>query len=111
MNRAFAFACAVLSSGAMASAQAPTVVKAGMFVDVESGIARPNQLILIEGERIKAIGATLAMPAGAKVIDLTGATVLPGLIDGHTHLLSNHKGELGGDDVNLNLVVTQMNLS
>lgn len=95
----------------MASAQAPIVVKAGILVDVESGIARSNQLILIEGERIKAIGATLSIPAGAKVIDLTRATVLPGLIDGHAHLLSNHKGELGGDDVNLNLVVTQMNLA
>lgn len=93
------------------SAQAPIVVKAGILVDVESGIARSNQLILIEGERIKAIGATVSIPAGAKVIDLARATVLPGLIDGHTHLLSNHKGELGGDDANLNLVVTQMNLA
>jgi imidazolonepropionase-like amidohydrolase len=108
MIRSLAFLTAVLC-GAPASAQVPIVVKAGMLVDVESGAARSNQLLLIEGDRFKAIGATLAIPAGAKVIDLSRATVLPGLIDAHSHLLSNHDGGLGGDDVTLNVVVTQMN--
>lgn len=94
----------------MALAQAPIVLKAGSLLDVESGIVRSNQLILIEGERIKAIGAGLPIPAGAKVIDLTRATVVPGLIDAHTHLLTNNKGKLGMDDA-LILAVTKMNLA
>ena len=47
---------------------------------------RPGQDILIEGNRIKAVGAGLAVPAGARIIDLRGQTVLPGLIDCHTHI-------------------------
>lgn len=110
MSRVFALACAFLCFDAIAGAQAPIVLKAGMVIDVESGVAKSNQLILIEGEKIKAIGATLPIPAGAKVIDLSRATVLPGLIDAHTHLLTNNKGYLGMDEA-LILVVTQMNLA
>src|SRR4030065_1415414 len=46
----------------------------------------PNAVILIEGEKIKAVGPNLAIPAGAQVIDLSKSTVLPGLIDCHTHI-------------------------
>lgn len=110
MSRVFAFAWAFFCLEAVAQAQAPIVVRAGTLIDVESGVARFNQLILIEGDKIKEIGATLAIPVGATVIDLSHATVLPGLIDAHTHLLTNNKGILGGGDA-LNLVVTQMNLA
>ena len=110
MSRVFAFACVCFCVEGIALAQAPIVVRAGTLIDVESGVARSNQLILIEGEKIKAIGATLAIPAGAKVIDLSRATVLPGLIDAHTHLLTNNKGRVFGDEA-LILVVTQMNLA
>src|SRR4030065_2840785 len=46
----------------------------------------PNAVILIEGEKIKAVGPNLAIPAGAQVIALSKSTVLPGLIDCHTHI-------------------------
>ena len=83
-------------------------VKAGRLIDVKSGVVRENQTIIIEGERIKSVGANLAIPDGARVVDLSRSTVLPGLIDCHTHLLQNYRGQLGGDDPNMVLTVTQM---
>ncbi|MBI1872755.1 MAG: amidohydrolase family protein [Acidobacteria bacterium] len=69
-----------------------------------------NQVILVEGGKITAVGADVRIPDGATTVDLGQATILPGLIDVHTHLLTNNRPELGGDDNNLNLIVTQMNL-
>ena len=63
-----------------------TAIRAGRLVNPEAGTALDNQVILVEGSRIKAVGPGLAIPEGATVIDLTGATVLPGLFDAHTHL-------------------------
>src|ERR1043165_3025176 len=83
-------------------------VKAGRLIDVKSGVARENQTIIIEGERIRAVGANLAVPDGARVVDLSRTTVLPGLIDCHTHLLQNYRGQFGGDDPNMILTVTQL---
>lgn len=61
-------------------------IKAGRVLDVRTGQMIQNAFILIEGERIVAVGANIAVPAGAEVIDLKTMTVLPGLIDSHTHL-------------------------
>jgi imidazolonepropionase-like amidohydrolase len=70
-----------------ASARAQvTVIKAGRLVDPEAGTAATNQLIVIEGRRIKAVGSNVQVPAGAQVHDLSAYTVLPGLFDAHTHL-------------------------
>jgi imidazolonepropionase-like amidohydrolase len=52
--------------------------KAGRLIDPETGTAAVNQVILIEGEKIKAVGPNLSIPAGATVIDLSKLTVLPG---------------------------------
>jgi len=68
-----------------------TAIKAGRLIDPETGTAAPNQVILIEGERIKAIGPDLAIPPGAAVIDLSKLTVLPGLVDAHTHTALTYK--------------------
>ena len=62
-------------------------IRAGHLFDPRSGTLLANQIILIKGDRITAVGSGLAIPAGAQVIDLSRATVLPGLIDGHVHLL------------------------
>ena len=65
----------------------PVVVKAGRILDVRSGQYRTQQTILIDNGRIVAVGElTAKLPAGARVIDLGNRTVLPGLIDCHTHL-------------------------
>lgn len=62
------------------------VIQAGVLVDPESGTATMNQTIVIENGRITAVGAAVRGPAGARVIDLSRYTVLPGLFDAHTHL-------------------------
>jgi len=64
-----------------------TAVKAGKLFDAEAGVMRADQVILIKGGRIAAVGANLAIPKDAKVIDLSKMTVLPGLLDMHTHLI------------------------
>ena len=71
-------------------AQAPPTIaiRAGRLFDSKSGKLAENQVIFVEGEKITAVGpaASVQIPAGAQVIDLSKATVLPGLIDGHTHV-------------------------
>jgi len=61
-------------------------VRAGRLIDGRSSAPVQNAVILIEGEKIKAVGPNLAIPAEAQVIDLSKSTVLPGLIDCHTHI-------------------------
>jgi len=63
-----------------------TAIKAGRLVDPESGTTTRNQIILVEKGLIIAVGGNVAIPSGANVIDLSRATVLPGLFDMHTHL-------------------------
>jgi imidazolonepropionase-like amidohydrolase len=65
-----------------------TAIRAGKLFDPKSGQMLANQVVLIAGERIENVGpaASVPIPAGAKVIDLSRDTVLPGLIDGHVHL-------------------------
>jgi imidazolonepropionase-like amidohydrolase len=95
--RAQAVALALAASAAaVATAQAPatrtTLVKAARIVDVQAGRYVADQAILIENDRIREVGPAAVVqaraPAGATVIDLGGATVLPGLVDCHAHLLS-----------------------
>lgn len=63
-----------------------TAIKAGKVVDPATGTTSTNQIILIEGKKIKAIGTGLPLPPNATVIDLSKSTVMPGLFDAHTHL-------------------------
>ena len=85
-----------------------TAVRAARMLDVRSGNVVQNAVVLVENGRITAAGAGLAVPAGAEVVDLGGATLLPGLIDAHTHLLQNYDKQVGGDDPNMILTVTQL---
>jgi imidazolonepropionase-like amidohydrolase len=74
---------------ATATASTPasmTAIRAGRLLDVESGRTLSNQVILISAGKIQAVGASVQIPEDAKVIDLSRMTVLPGLIDCHTHL-------------------------
>ncbi len=61
-------------------------IRAGRLIDGKGGAPLANPVILIEGDRITAVGAGLAIPEGVEVVDLGRATVLPGLIDAHTHV-------------------------
>jgi imidazolonepropionase-like amidohydrolase len=66
-------------------------VRAGRLVDPDTGLAALNQTILVEGERITAVGSNVSVPPGARVIDLSKLTVLPGLVDAHTHQALTYK--------------------
>jgi imidazolonepropionase-like amidohydrolase len=73
-------------SHAQQPASAPIVLHAARLLEVDTGnILQPGE-ILVEGERIKAVGVSVEHPQGANVIDLGDATLLPGLIDAHVHL-------------------------
>jgi imidazolonepropionase-like amidohydrolase len=66
-------------------------IRAGRLFDSKSDVLKKQQVILIEGARIVQVGPAneVQIPPGSEVLDLTNATVLPGLIDGHTHVFTN----------------------
>ena len=85
---------AVPTAPAQQPAAAPTrtVIRAGHLLDVRTGKILSNQAIVIENDKIVSVGTdTGAADAGAQVIDLSGKTVLPGLIDAHTHITFDPK--------------------
>jgi imidazolonepropionase-like amidohydrolase len=107
--RPTAAALLLLLAASIAFAQSPppepvTVIRAGTLIDGVSAAPRRNQAIVIRGGRVESVGdwSDGRVPAGAKVVDLSSATVLPGLIDSHTHVFL--QGEVpaeGGYDAQL----------
>ncbi len=88
-----------------------TIVKAARLLDVKSGKYIDGQAVLVRDGNIEELGSLAALKAkapDATVIDLGQATLLPGLIDCHTHLLQNYSGALAGDDPNMTLTVAGM---
>jgi imidazolonepropionase-like amidohydrolase len=90
MSKRSALVCVFSLLPAALAAQV-TAVRAGRLVDPETGRAASNQVILVAGEKITAVGGDIAVPAGASVIDLSDLTVVPGLVDSHTHLGLTYK--------------------
>jgi imidazolonepropionase-like amidohydrolase len=98
--RSLLSALLVLISG-IVSAQL-TAIKCGKLIDGKSDQPLLNKAILIEGNRIKDIVEQSAIPANATIIDLTKKTVLPGLIDCHTHVLL--QGDITAEDYDVQLL-------
>ena len=86
----------LLFASVLATAQI-TAIKTGKVVHPENGRVETNQIIIVEGQNIKAIGANVSIPKGAKVLDLSNKVVMPGMFDAHTHLCMNmqHKRDAG----------------
>ena len=85
---AFSAASAQAQRGATAAPPKIVVVRAARLVDPKNGTTIANPVVVIEDDKIKAVGPNVAVPSGAQVIDLGRATLLPGLIDCHTHVTS-----------------------
>ncbi len=87
----FAFSVLVvllLSATALRAAEpSHLVLRCGRLIDGRTDAVHSNVVVLVEGERIQAVGAALAIPPNATVLDLGSSTCLPGLIDNHTHIL------------------------
>ena len=83
-------AIAALAFAPVINAAAEDVaIRAARLLDVRSGQFIDKPVVLIKGDRIEAVGSNLAIPAGLKVIDLGTATLLPGMMDMHTHITGN----------------------
>jgi imidazolonepropionase-like amidohydrolase len=92
------FLMTAVTAGAFAAGRL-TAIKAGRVIDPSTGTALPAQNILIEGRLIKSMGPDVKIPKEAEVIDLTAMSVLPGLMDCHTHVCEMISGA-GGFQLN-----------
>jgi imidazolonepropionase-like amidohydrolase len=94
MRRSLSLGAMLVAASIALHAQAPstlTAIRAGRLLDPDAGRILTNQTILVDGNKITAVGANVTVPAGAQIIDLPNVTVMPGLVDSHNHLALTYK--------------------
>ena len=89
----------LLTSFSFAQSTSVTAIKCGRLINPGDGSVTQNAIIIVRGDRIEQVGTSLTIPGGARVIDLSAFTVLPGLIDCHTHVLLQPEDERGAPPV------------
>ena len=105
------FALVLSSTASVRAAEASstpaqrTAIRAANWLDVKTGVLQPNAVILIEGDRITEVGSELAIPTGVAVIDLGSATLLPGLIDAHSHLMARLPADVTNVEISRQLLM------
>ncbi len=82
----FLFSVLALVAAVAMGQERVVVIRAAQVIDGKSGVPHRPGIVIVRGERIEAIGTGISIPEGAQVLDLGSATLLPGLIDLHTHL-------------------------
>ena len=97
MRLLLAMAATVASLATAATAE-PILLKPAQVFDVVDPNPHSGWSVLVDGDHIAAVGPNVAAPAGAKVIDLPGATLIPGMIEGHSHLFLHPYNETKWDD-------------
>jgi imidazolonepropionase-like amidohydrolase len=93
---------------ALAAQAAPVALRAARLLDVRNGTIINGATLVVDGARIVSAGTAVNIPEAASVIDLGDVTLMPGLIDAHTHLLQNYESKHGGDGPNLILTVGEL---
>src|SRR5262245_12382183 len=93
----------------LAPASQVIAIRAGRLFDAKAGTLLNNQIVLIRGDRIADIGSAVQIPQGARVIDLSNATVLPGMVDAHVHV--NTGGETPAQRALIALANAQIDLA
>ena len=96
--RLFIAMAAAIASLATAAAAEPILLRPAQVFDGVDPRPHPGWSVLVDGDKIAAVGPNLAAPAGAKVVDLPGATLIPGMIEGHSHLFLHPYNETLWDD-------------
>jgi imidazolonepropionase-like amidohydrolase len=97
-----------LSAGQTVRSQGVTVIRAARVLDVKNATVLANAVVLVEGDRIAAVGSEVRVPQGASVVDLGNSTLVPGFIDSHTHLLSNYDAGRSNGETEMLLTIAQM---
>lgn len=94
----FLIAMAVLASFAAPLSAEPVVLHPAQVFDGIDPHPHPGWSVLIDGDKIRAVGANIAAPSGAKIVELPGETLIPGMIEGHSHLFLHPYNETLWDD-------------
>lgn len=102
------FVCVVCVAQESTPAPQQIVIRAARMIDARNGTVVQSPTIIVEGEKIKSVGTALPIPVNAKVLELGDLTLLPGLIDAHTHLLFELDERINSEELEtLNIVASK----